>query len=130
MVNNEQQWNQPEEMYDSLEETDWIPPPSPDPEELPDNSSFWGPFYIWFGVPRKLGLPIALALTHEIHEPWHVGRGLMLRYGGLAQLGWSRKAVAVGLCKKGKPPGILEKPPTEEDLHKTVKNSWRLRRPV
>jgi hypothetical protein len=103
------------------EDVDWIPPAVPKEADLPVNTTTWGPFYRWAGRSSQIGV-VALALTREIHPPWHVGVGIGIR--------WDRPgepyAYVVGVWWKSRPPRILDTQPAEQDLHTVVEKANRL----
>lgn len=122
-------WDEPWEgeiLFDDGESPDWDPPMPPDPAKLPDNTSSWGPFYCWRGEARAWQFPLGMAITHEIHPPWHHGVGVVLRYGLLQQFGGWRDAVAVGVWWRGHPPAILNSDPVEKNLQSVVSKSRQL----
>jgi hypothetical protein len=103
------------------EDDDWIPPAPPVEAGLPDNTKTWGPFYKWAGASSQTGV-VALAITREIHPPWHVGVGIGIR--------WDRPeepySYVIGIWWKSKPPGILVTAPEKQDLQTVIKRADRL----
>lgn len=108
--------------YLDPESDEWNPPSVPVKDELPVNAHNWGAFYRWQGpVPRQQSV-ISVAITREIHPPWHRGLGLVIRWDRPSQpFGY-----AIGIWKKGKPPRILSQEPTEKNLQLVVERANRL----
>ena len=105
--------------YEDPEDIDWIAPAVPLEADLPDNTRAWGPFYRWAGPSNRTGWLLSLAVTREIHPPWHVGFGICIRrrHG---------RAFALGVWRKSKPPQILNMEPAEQDLHMVITKADRL----
>jgi hypothetical protein len=111
-------WEQATANYEDPDENEWVLPPLPDLDSVPDNTSCFGPFYFWRGMSNPAQKWISIAITREITPPWRRGLGLTVRQGRL-----SSDAKAIGIWKKGNPPRILSNSPVEKNWRKVVKRS-------
>jgi hypothetical protein len=110
----------PDVCYEDPEENDWQIPILPNPSQLPDNTSSWGPFYLWQGRARGRQWPVSVAVTHEISPPWRRGLGVVwrLRRG---------RCRALGLWLPGQAPLSLLGAPREENWQDVVAKHNQLR---
>jgi hypothetical protein len=105
--------------YDDPEENEWVLPEIPSLDSVPDNTSTWGPWYLWRGPANPAQAPLSLAVTREITPPWRRGLGLVLRHR-------HQQAWAFGLWFRGPEPQILSKAPGEKNWRAVVKRSNKL----
>ena len=108
--------------YEDPDENEWVLPPLPSLDSVPDNTSCFGPFFRWHGFANPSQAKVSIALTREITPPWRRGLGITLR----SSRSKGSHARAVGVWWRGRPPRILQDEPAEKDLKKVVKRADRL----